>query len=82
MIFKKKIYREQHYDFFSVALAIKDNEFSFEEIQTLKVIAARYLRRSNEEDAQLLATILKNFRDDSSDFGPAAICKEIIRVGA
>jgi len=82
MFFKRKNFKEQHYDFFAVALAIRDREFSFEEIQTLKVIAVRYLHKSNEDDAQLLATILKNFRDDSSDFGPAAICKEIIRVGA
>ena len=82
MIFKRKCFKEQHYDFFAVALAMKDGEFSFEETQTLKVIAARYLRRSNEEDARLLATILRQFTDDSSDFGPAAICREIIRVGA
>ena len=78
----KRKYREQHYDFFAVVLDLKGDEFSFEEIQVLKAISTRYLQRSDEDDARLLANILKNYVDDSSDFGPAAICRQIQRVGA
>ncbi len=82
MIFKKQNYIEQHYDFCGVALALKNNEFSNEEIQTLRTIAIRYLHKPNETDAKVLNAILKSYSDESSDFGPAAICKEINRVVA
>lgn len=81
-IFKSKKSIETNYDFSAVSMAVKDGEFSYEEVQTLKVIAQRYLCKCNETDASLLANILKDFVDPCSDYGTACICKEILRVGA
>ena len=79
---KKKIYRDTCYDLSAVSLAVRSGQFSFEEIASLKAIAVRYLNKCNEADARSLSVILKDFVDDSSDFGSAAVCKQIIRVGA
>lgn len=81
-MFKKRLFLEQHYDLFSVARAFKNGEFSYEETQALLVIAAHYLKKCNEDDARQLATILKDFADEGSDYGPAAVCREIIRAVA
>ncbi len=81
-IFKKKNFMDTRYDLSAVSLAVRSGQFSFEEIAVLKAIAVRYLNKCNEADAKSLNWILKEYVDDSSDFGSAAVCKQIIRVGA
>ena len=71
------------YDLFLIKLSY-ETEFTNEEKKKLNKLADSYLNRSNSDDAQEIFNFLsnknQNFVYEQSDYGTAAVCREIKRM--
>ena len=84
-LFKNKAKLLYSYDLFLIKSSY-ETEFTGEEKRRLNSLADSYLNRSNAEDAKgifdFLSSKNKNFVYEQSDFGTAAVCREIRRIMA